>query len=65
MIGRGTEVLGENLPQCRFVHHKPYMMPRRELGPPRLEAGVVSNVTGSTVSRPTRLSIKFVKIYSL
>jgi hypothetical protein len=22
MIGRGTEVLGENLPQCRFVHHK-------------------------------------------
>jgi hypothetical protein len=21
-IGRGTEVLGENLPQRRFVHHK-------------------------------------------
>jgi hypothetical protein len=21
-IDRGTEVLGENLPQCRFVHHK-------------------------------------------
>jgi hypothetical protein len=23
MIGRGTEILGETLPQCRFVHHKP------------------------------------------
>jgi hypothetical protein len=22
MIGRETEVLGENLPQCRFIHHK-------------------------------------------
>jgi hypothetical protein len=21
-IGRGTEVLGENLSQCHFVHHK-------------------------------------------
>jgi hypothetical protein len=27
MIGRGTEVLGENLPQCRFVHHKPTCCP--------------------------------------
>jgi hypothetical protein len=24
-IGRGNEVLGENLPQCHFVHHKPHM----------------------------------------
>jgi hypothetical protein len=24
-IGRGTEVLGENLHQCHFVHHKSHM----------------------------------------
>jgi hypothetical protein len=24
------EVLGENLPQCRFVDHKPHMLPGRE-----------------------------------
>jgi hypothetical protein len=27
MVGRGTEVLGENLLQCRFVHHKPTCCP--------------------------------------
>jgi hypothetical protein len=37
MIGE-TEVLGKNLPQCRFVHHKPHMLPGREPGPPRWEA---------------------------
>jgi hypothetical protein len=36
-IGK-TEVLGENLPQCRSVHHKPHMLPGRESGPPRWEA---------------------------
>jgi hypothetical protein len=35
-----TEVLGENLPQCRFIHHKPQMLPIREPGPPRWEASV-------------------------
>jgi hypothetical protein len=33
-----TEALGENLPQCRCVHHKPHMLPGRELGPPRWES---------------------------
>jgi hypothetical protein len=37
-IGRETEVLGENLPQYRFVHHKPHMLPGREPGPPQWEA---------------------------
>jgi hypothetical protein len=40
MIGRGTEVLGENLPQCRFVNNKAHMLPVREPGPPRWEASV-------------------------
>jgi hypothetical protein len=35
--GKETEVFGENLPQCRFVHHRPHMLPGREPGPPRWE----------------------------
>jgi hypothetical protein len=35
MIGRETEIRGENLPQCRFVHHKPHMLPGCEPGPPQ------------------------------
>jgi hypothetical protein len=37
-LARETEVLGENLSQCRFVYHKPHMLPGREPGPPRWEA---------------------------
>jgi hypothetical protein len=37
-LARETEVLGQNLPQCRFVHHKPQMLPGREPGPLRKQA---------------------------
>jgi hypothetical protein len=38
-IGRGTKVLGENLPQRYFVHHKFHKtIPRFERGPPLWEA---------------------------
>jgi hypothetical protein len=38
LLAGETEVLGENLPQCRFVHYKPHMLLGREPGPPRWEA---------------------------
>jgi hypothetical protein len=38
MIGRETEVLGENLPQCLYVHHKRLMLTGREPGPLLWEA---------------------------
>jgi hypothetical protein len=49
-----TEVLGENLPQCRFVHHKPHMLPGREpgaaaVGSQPLTAGATARPNTSTV----------------
>jgi hypothetical protein len=39
-IGRGTEVLGENLPQRHFAHHKSHMtLPGLEHGPSRWVGG--------------------------
>jgi hypothetical protein len=38
LLAKETEVLGENLPSCRIVHHKPHMLHGDEPGPPRLEA---------------------------
>jgi hypothetical protein len=37
-MARETEELGENLPQCPFVHRKPHMLPGLEPGPPLWEA---------------------------
>jgi hypothetical protein len=38
-IGRGNQVLGENLPQLHFVHHKSHMTRHGlEPGPARWEA---------------------------
>jgi hypothetical protein len=37
-LAREAEVLGENLPQFLFVHHKSHMLPGSEPGPQRWEA---------------------------
>jgi hypothetical protein len=41
-----TEVLGENLPQYRFVHHKPHMLPGCRGGKP--ETNRLSHCTAYT-----------------
>jgi hypothetical protein len=45
-LAGGTEVLGENLPQCRFVHHKPHMLSGREPGPPQCLKLTLGNISG-------------------
>jgi hypothetical protein len=37
-LAEEIEVIGENLPQYRFVHHKSHMLSGREPGPPMWEA---------------------------
>jgi hypothetical protein len=37
-LARETKVLAENLPQYRFIHHKPHMLPGCKPGPPWWEA---------------------------
>jgi hypothetical protein len=51
MIGRGTEVLGENLPQCRFVHHKSHMPVRT--GTRAIVVGSL-RLTALVTTRPAR-----------
>jgi hypothetical protein len=38
LLAGETKVLGEDLHQCHFVHHKSHMLPGREPGSPRLAA---------------------------
>jgi hypothetical protein len=48
-IAGETEVLGENLPQCRFVHHKTHMLVRTRT----LAAAVGSQrLTALAMARP-------------
>jgi hypothetical protein len=50
-IGRGTEVLGENLFQRHFAHHKSHLSRSvLEPGPPRWEASDVMLLPVSTNS---------------
>jgi hypothetical protein len=47
-----TEVLGEKVLQCRFVHHKPYMLPGRET---RVAAVGSQRLTAWATTRPINI----------
>jgi hypothetical protein len=51
-IGRGTDVLGENLPQRHFVHHKSHMT--RPAFEPGGEPATNSSSYGAALGSPYR-----------
>jgi hypothetical protein len=56
-----TEVLGENLPQYRFIHHKPHMLPVREPG-----SGAVGKPATNRLSYGTaQYAIKVMKAWTM
>jgi hypothetical protein len=64
-LAREAEVLGENLPQCRFVHHKPHMLPGREPGSPRWEASVYSPELGHGLTEGFEFESRYALEFSL
>jgi hypothetical protein len=70
MIGQETEVLGENLPQCRFVHHKCDMTylglnPDRRSGkPPTDHLSYGMTRAGFHISKGMRTVIYYFKIFT-
>jgi hypothetical protein len=51
MIGRGNRSTRRKPTQCRFVHHKPHMLPGREPESPRWE---IQRLTARATARPGR-----------